>query len=228
MNESKNYKCLIVEDEPIASEIIESYLSNYKEFQLVEICHNAINAASVLKREPIDLIFLDLHLPVLRGFDFLKKLENPPAVIITTAYAEYALEGFALDVVDYLLKPISRERFKKAIEKFKYLALAEEAIFDFNGKEALEVNFAQKKIRIVLNDILFIESSREYVKINTKKEVITIKMPISKIEKLLDQTKFQRVHKSFIVALDKISTSSSTELLIEKYKIPVGRKFKMT
>lgn len=217
---------MIVEDEPIASEIIANYLSNDKEFELVEVCHNAINAASVLKREPIDLIFLDLHLPVIRGFDFLKKLENPPAVIVTTAYAEFALEGYDLEVVDYLLKPISRERFKKAIEKFRYLALAEEAILDFNEKEALEVNFAQKKIRIILNDILFVESSREYVKINTKKEVVTIKMPISKIEKLLDKAQFQRVHKSFIVALDKISTITSTELFIEKYKIPIGRKFK--
>lgn len=226
MNELRKFKCLIIEDEPIAAEIIVSFLQKNPEFEIVEICNNAINANSIMKRESVDLIFLDIHLPVIRGFDFLKKLENPPAVIVTTAYDEYATEGYDLDVIDYLLKPIPYERFLKAIKKFKHLVLAEKALLDYTDRETLVVKFAKKKITIILNDILFIESYREYIKINTINEVLVVKMPISKMESLLDLSKFKRVHKSFIVAIDKISVQTGTEIVIGSNKIPLGRKFK--
>lgn len=226
MLSKRKYNCLLLEDEPIAAEIVEGFLYEDSDFKLIEVCTDALQAYSVLKRETIDLLILDLHLPVIKGFEFLKKLENPPFVIVTTAYHEYALDGFELNVVDYLLKPFSKERFVQATQKFKHLMAAEEALLDFSERESLDVTFGKKKIKIFLDDILFIESFREYIKINTKREVVTIKMPISKMEAQLDAAKFQRVHKSYIVALNKITTETCSELTIGNVKIPIGRKFK--
>lgn len=222
----KKYKCLIVEDEPIAAEIIASFIERDKELELVQICSDAINAHSVLKHQAIDLMFLDLHLPILKGFDFLRKLTDPPAVIVTTAYHDYALEGYELDVVDYLLKPIPYERFDKAIQKFKHFLKAEEALFEHSERDYILVQLAKRQLKIFLDEIFFIESFREYIVIHTKNEDVKVKMPISKIESILDPKRFKRVHKSYIVSQDKIEVYSANELIINGNKIPVGRTYK--
>jgi two-component system, LytTR family, response regulator LytT len=222
----KKYKCLIVEDEPIAAEIIASFIERDKELELVQICSDAINAHSVLKHQAIDLMFLDLHLPILKGFDFLRKLTDPPAVIVTTAYHDYALEGYELDVVDYLLKPIPYERFDKAIQKFKHFLKAEEALFEHSERDYILVQLAKRQLKIYLDEIFFIESFREYIVIHTKNEDVKVKMPISKIESILDPKRFKRVHKSYIVSQDKIEVYSANELIINGNKIPVGRTYK--
>lgn len=222
----RKYKCLIVEDEPIAADIIASFIEKDEELELVQICSDAINAHAVLKREAIDLLFLDLNLPILKGFDFLRKLSNPPEVIVTTAYHEYALEGYELDIIDYLLKPIPYKRFEKAVHKFKCFLKAEEALVEHSERDYILVNLGKRQIKIFSDAIYFIESFREYIVIHTKTEDVKIKMPISKIEGILDNKKFRRVHKSYIVSQDKVEVYSANELIIKGVKIPLGRTYK--
>ncbi|MEI3792025.1 MULTISPECIES: LytR/AlgR family response regulator transcription factor [Chryseobacterium] len=223
---SKKYSCLIVEDEPIAAEILENFVSRDEEFQLVAKCSDAVYAGTLLNRHDIDLMFLDLHLPVVKGFDFLKKLKNPPLVIVTTAYHQYAVEGYELDIVDYLMKPVPYERFTKAIEKFKYLMNAEEALLEAADREHIFISSGKKQIKIVLHDIFFIESLREYIHIHTKAGTITVKMPISRIEENLDPKIFVRIHKSYIISKSKIEVRSASMIQVMGKKLPIGRTYK--
>jgi DNA-binding LytR/AlgR family response regulator len=223
---SKKYSCLIVEDEPIAAEILENFVSRDEEFQLVAKCSDAVYAGTLLNRHGIDLMFLDLHLPVVKGFDFLKKLKDPPLVIVTTAYHQYAVEGYELDIVDYLMKPVPYERFTKAIEKFKYLMNAEEALLEAADREHIFISSGKKQIKIVLHDIFFIESLREYIHIHTKAGTITVKMPISRIEENLDPKIFVRIHKSYIISKSKIEVRSASMIQVMGKKLPIGRTYK--
>ncbi|WP_336690692.1 MULTISPECIES: LytR/AlgR family response regulator transcription factor [unclassified Chryseobacterium] len=220
------YNCLIIEDEPIAMEIMEHFISQNKDFHIVGKCSDAIYANSLLKIHQIDLIFLDLHLPAIKGFEFLKRLKNRPHVIVTTAFHEYALEGYELNIVDYLLKPISYTRFQDSIEKFKHLMNAEKAILEIEDRDFIFVNIAKRKIKIILQDIFYIESIREYIKIHTKQEVYTVKMPISKFEKDLDENNFIRIHKSYIVSRSKIEVMSASEITVNGKKLPIGRTYR--
>lgn len=222
----KKYNCIIVEDEPIAMEIMESFVSQSKELNLVGKCSDAVYASSLLNIQKVDLMFLDLHLPVIKGFDFLRKVKNPPSVIVTTAYHEYAVEGYELDIVDYLMKPISYSRFLTAVGKFVHLMEAQEAIVEMDDRESIFVNIAKKKIKIVLQDIFYIESLREYIKIHTKQETFTVKLPLSKFEETLDKNKFMRIHKSYIVSKSKIEMMSSNEIVVNGKKLPIGRTYK--
>lgn len=227
MNDNpKKYKCIIIEDEPIAADIIENFIFRDKDFQLIGKCSDAVYASSLLSMYNIDLMFLDLHLPVVKGFDFLKKVKNPPFVIVTTAYYQYALDGYELDVLDYLLKPIPYDRFLMAIEKFKYMMEAEDALLEVASKEYIFINIAKRQIKIFLNDIFYIESLREYIKIYTKSETYVVKMPISRIEENLDKNLFLRIHKSFIISKLKIESKTANEFVINGKKIPVGRTYK--
>lgn len=223
---SKKYSCIIVEDEPIAAEILENFVSKDEDLHLVAKCSDAVYAGSLLNRHDIDLMFLDLHLPVVKGFDFLKKLKNPPLVIVTTAYHQYAVEGYELDIVDYLMKPIPYERFTKAVEKFKYLMNAEEALLEAADREHIFISSGKKQIKIVLYDIFFIESLREYIHIHTKAGTITVKMPISRIEESLDPKIFVRIHKSYIISKPKIEVRSASMIQVMGKKLPIGRTYK--
>jgi two-component system, LytTR family, response regulator LytT len=223
---SKKYSCMIVEDEPIAAEILENFVSRDENLHLVAKCSDAVYAGSLLNRHDIDLMFLDLHLPVVKGFDFLKKLKNPPLVIVTTAYHQYAVEGYELDIVDYLMKPIPYERFTKAVEKFKYLMNAEEALLEAADREHIFISSGKKQIKIVLHDIFFIESLREYIHIHTKAGTITVKMPISRIEESLDPKIFVRIHKSYIISRLKIEVRSASMIQVMGKKLPIGRTYK--
>ncbi|MGK6341834.1 LytR/AlgR family response regulator transcription factor [Chryseobacterium sp. DT-3] len=223
---SKKYSCLIVEDEPIAAEILENFVSRDEDLHLVAKCSDAVYAGSLLNRYDIDLMFLDLHLPVVKGFDFLKKLKNPPLVIVTTAYHQYAVEGYELDIVDYLMKPIPYDRFTKAVEKFKYLMNAEEALLEAADREHIFISSGKKQIKIVLHDIFFIESLREYIHIHTKGGTITVKMPISRIEESLDPKIFVRIHKSYIISKPKIEVRSASMIQVMGKKLPIGRTYK--
>jgi DNA-binding LytR/AlgR family response regulator len=163
---------------------------------------------------------------VVKGFDFLKKLKNPPLVIVTTAYHQYAVEGYELDIVDYLMKPVPYERFTKAIEKFKYLMNAEEALLEAADREHIFISSGKKQIKIVLHDIFFIESLREYIHIHTKAGTITVKMPISRIEENLDPKIFVRIHKSYIISKSKIEVRSASMIQVMGKKLPIGRTYK--
>ncbi|MBN8856293.1 MAG: response regulator [Sphingobacteriales bacterium] len=212
-------RCMIVDDEPLAREGMELLVKEAGFLDLRASCSNAIEANRVLAEQPIDLIFLDIQMPRIRGIDFLKSLEmeNRPLVIITTAYPHYALEGFELNVLDYLLKPITLERFLKAVNRAREAVLPENYFFikTHNGYE-----------KILHQEILFIEASQNYSIIHTPRGRFMTLTALRAIEEQLPSTGFLRVHKSYIVSIDKIQALSGNELTIDKYKVPFGKNYK--
>lgn len=222
----KRYNCIIVEDEPIAAEILENFISRDQELNLLGKCADAVYASSLLSIHDVDLMFLDLHLPVIKGFDFLRNVKNPPFVIVTTAYHQYAVEGYELDIADYLMKPIPYDRFLVAIEKFKHLMEAEDALLEVSERDFIFMNSGKKKVKVILQDIFYIESLREYIHIHTKTETFTFKIPISKIEQILNPKMFTRIHKSYIISQSKIEVKSANIIQINGKQLPVGRTYK--
>ena len=207
-------KCIIVDDEPLAIEVIESHLKKFKDLEIIARRNDAIEAFEILKKSKIDLVFLDIQMPQMTGLDFLKTVNKPPKVIITTAYREYALDGYELDVVDYLLKPISFERFMKAINKY-YLYKDNEIIVSDNSQFSQQsdsyiyVKADKKIVKILLQDILYIESIKDYVQIYTTRKSIITKNQIGNLEEKLPADKFVRIHKSYIVSISRIDAFTS-------------------
>lgn len=213
--------CLIVEDEPLASDILQDYVKMVPFLQLKGVCTDAVYALEILRREKIDLILLDIHLPGMKGLDFLRTLQNPPAIILTTAYHEYALQGYELSVVDYLLKPIEFERFVAAVNKVQKLSLSA------NNKEILLIHADRKNIPIPLSEILYIESQKEYIRIQTLSSSFYPKYAINKMESELDSSRFLRVHRSFIVALEKIKAFDDHTIELPGKSIPIGGNYRV-
>jgi len=225
----QTYNCIIVEDEPIAAEVLEDYIRQVPFLKLKKICSDAIYAMETLQNEPIDLIFLDIHLPKLKGLDFVKTLKHPPRIIITSAYQEYALQGYELNVVDYLLKPVEFSRFLTAVNKLKQQDTTKSnqpKPVGANDRAHLFFNVNKKHVKIYLDDILYIESLREYVKITTRDKAILTKIQLGEIEEMLATNNFLRVHRSFIVSKNKIESFSPSEIEINGTQIPVGRNYK--
>jgi DNA-binding LytR/AlgR family response regulator len=224
-------KCIIVDDEPLAIEILESYVSKIEQLKLEGSFRNAISAFTFLQQHNnIDLIFLDIQMPKLSGIDFLKTLKNPPKVIFTTAFRDYAIEGFELEVADYLLKPIPFERFLKAVAKVLHTPVSP-AVANGNGKAEAADDFVyfkvdKKMVKIRMGDILYIESIKDYVKVRTAEKEIVTQQKISYLEESLPKEKFLRIHRSFIINRDHIDAYSATEIEIGKHHIPVGRNYK--
>lgn len=216
-------KCIIIEDEPLARQILEGYISKVPFLQLEGSFEDAIDAIEHLSDHPVDLMFLDIHLPEIKGVTFLKTLSNPPAVIFTTAFLEYALEGYALNVVDYLLKPFEFERFLTAVNKVNK---DKKAAPDEIAKDYLFVNIQLRKVKVVFSDILYIESQKEYVSIVTANKSYLTKMTTREIEELLPKSLFCRIHRSFIIAINKVGWFNSEMVEINGNKIPVGRGYK--
>ncbi|MEJ8801371.1 LytR/AlgR family response regulator transcription factor [Pontibacter sp. H249] len=233
-------KCMIVDDEPLALDVLETFIERLDNLELVCRCNNALEAYNCLQTHKVDLLFLDIQMPKLTGIDFLKTLTNPPKVIFTTAYRDYALEGFELNAVDYLLKPIAFERFLKAVSKVttaaevaKPAAIAAPVVAPLattsgpGYKEAFIYLKADKKmVKIMLSDILYIESLKDYIRVKTETKEIISYQKISFLEEKLPTDKFLRIHRSFIVALDKIQAFSATAVDIGKTEIPIGRFYK--
>lgn len=222
-------RCLIVDDEPPARAILHRYIEQVPMLQLVGECSNAIEAFSFLQQHTVDLMFLDIHMPQLKGNDFLRTLKSPPKVIFTTAFSEYALEGYDLDVVDYLMKPIPFDRFLKAVNKtFQLVSTKHENVIHEEKKNESFVYFRadRKMIKVMLSDILYIESMKDYVKVVTDKETIITKQSISSVEAMLPEKEFIRTHRSFIVSLSKIKSFTSELIEIDKTEIPIGKLFK--
>jgi DNA-binding LytR/AlgR family response regulator len=221
--------CLIVEDEPLAAEVLEDYISQVPFLQLAGTCSDAILALELVQREKIELVFLDIHLPKLKGLDFIKSLVNPPKIIITSAYQEYALQGYELNVVDYLLKPIEFNRFINAANKGRQ-QLEVSRLLDTpqvgNERTFLFFNVGKKKVKIFLDQILYIESLKEYIRIVSADKSILTKFQLGQTEDLLKNTNFLRIHRSFIVARDKIDSFSATDIEIQGKLIPIGRSYK--
>ena len=202
-------RCLLVDDEPPALEVLETYVREVAQLELVGTCGNALDAFARLLQKPVDLLFLDIKMPKMLGTDFLRSLRHPPQVIFTTAYREYACEGFELDAVDYLLKPISLDRFLKAVAKARPSdAPPTEAAAPPPPPEAfLCFRIDRKMVKVVLGDIRYIEGLKDYVKIHlVSGPALVVKQTINGMEEKLSESNFLRIHRSFIVALDKIRT----------------------
>jgi len=220
-------KCLIIDDEPLAQNVIENYLESFSFMRLIAKCDNALIALEWIKKQKIDLIFLDVSMPFISGIDFIRTLRNPPAIILTTAHKEFAVESYELNVLDYLLKPISFERFLKAINKLNIdtSEIIKPGIIDIKNDSFIYVKSEKKNVKILLKDILFIESLKDYIKIHTIDKTIVTQVPISTIEQRLPDN-FLRIHRSFIVAKDKITAYTQHDLEIGKFQIPIGRNYK--
>lgn len=226
-------KCLITDDEPLAVQVLEKYVRNLDYLELAGCCSNAIETINFLQKNKIDLLFLDIQMPGLTGIDFLKTLMRPPRVILTTAYREYALEGFDLNVLDYLLKPISFERFLVAVNKF--LALKQydpgtivpaTVLQPQNNDSFIYLKADKKMIKVYLRDILFIESLKDYVRVKTNKQEIVTYQKISYLEEKLPDDRFLRIHRSYIVAIDKITSFNATTIDIGSETLTIGRLYK--
>ncbi len=225
------YKCLIVDDEPLACEIIASFLERFDDFEVQGVVHNAVEAFQILKNRKIDLVFLDIQMPKITGIDFLKTLNSRPEVIITTAYRNYAVESFELEVLDYLLKPIAFERFMASINRFyKQKSLGISLSKQAEGREKQPSYFYVKEnkrmVKIEFFDLFYIESIKDYIKLHTSEKLVITKIPIGNIEEKLPQDIFLRIHRSFIVNIKKIEAFTSFNILINGDEIPIGRSYK--
>lgn len=222
-----NLKCIIVEDEPLAAKVLSDYILQVPFLDLQGTFKDALLATDYLRHTTVDLIFLDIHLPKLKGMAFLKTLTNPPAVIITTAYHQYAVQGFDLNVTDYLLKPFDFERFLIAVNKVKTAGIEpQKPAATSDVKDYLFLNVQKKKVKILFSEILYVESQREYIKIVTTKKTYLSKMSTHEIEALLPANLFKRIHRSFIVSIDKIDSYTAEMVEVNGISIPIGRGYR--
>jgi DNA-binding LytR/AlgR family response regulator len=225
----QKYNCLIVEDEPLAAEVLQVYITEVPFLQQVGTCSNAIDALDILNKKKVDLIFMDIQLPKLKGLDFIRTLTNPPKIIFTTAYREYAVQAFELNAIDYLVKPIEFNRFLSAVNKLfqaKPVFQVQAAVTPSAEPEHLFFNVGKKKVKVCLDEILYIESLKEYIRITTKTKSILTKFQLSKVEEMLKDNHFIRIHRSFIVAKGKIDAFSNTDIEINNKQLPIGRSYK--
>ncbi|MFC4722181.1 LytR/AlgR family response regulator transcription factor [Geojedonia litorea] len=224
-------RCLIVDDEPLARDVLRRYLLKLPVLELVGECSNAIDAFVFLQANEVDILFLDIRMPELLGTELIQSIKNPPKVIFTTAYKEYALDGFELDAIDYLLKPIRFERFLKAVNKalpgYENALLSNEP-FDLEKKSGIDsiyLRIDRKQVRIVLDEILYIESDKDYIKIFTNDKMHVCRQTISSLEAMIDKHKFVRIHRSFIVPIDKIKSYTHELVEINKKELPIGKLY---
>lgn len=220
-------KCIIIEDEPLAVKILADYIAQVPFLQLEGSFKDAILATEWLRTNEVQLLFLDIHLPKLKGMAFLKTLTQKPAVIVTTAYHQYAVEGFDLNVTDYLLKPIEFERFLIAVNKVKVpaenkLPAAEAA----EAKDYLFLTVQKKKVKILFSEILYVESQREYIKVVTEKKEFTARMSTHEIEDLLPGHIFKRIHRSYIISINKLESYTAESVEVNGVSIPIGRGYR--
>lgn len=225
-------RCLIVDDEPLARELIRGHVEKLENFEIVAECSDAMKALNVLREKTIDLMFMDIQMPQITGIAFLKTLKHPPKVIITTAYREFALEGFELDVVDYLLKPITFERFLKSVNKFYQTNQDEvQLVTGSNSERTVEESFIyikenKKVVKVYLSEIRYIEGLSEYIQLFTDKRKIITKTSMSLMEEKLPKENFLRIHKSFIVSIPKIEAFTANTIEIQGKELPIGRSYK--
>jgi DNA-binding LytR/AlgR family response regulator len=227
---------LIIDDEPLALDVLETYISKMPELHLVGRCSNALEANEMLRKHDIDLIFLDIQMPQLSGVDFIKTLSNPPLFIFTTAYSNYALEGYELNAIDYLLKPISLDRFMKAVNKaleqfeLRKRDEASESQGGVEGEDFFFVKADKKLVKIKYDEILYIEGLKDYVIIRLEQGRVVTLQTMKSLEDKLPLSKFKRIHRSYIVSIDKIHAVDGTSVdVYEKGQIkqlPIGKNYR--
>jgi DNA-binding LytR/AlgR family response regulator len=224
----KKHTCIIVDDEDLARELIQTHLSQLDGFEVIASCASAIEASSILQQRKVDLIFLDIEMPVLKGTDFYKNLIHKPKVIFTTAHRNYALDGFELDAVDYLLKPIVFSRFFNAIEKFlssQNLNSQHDKTLDMEAKSYLFIRENRKQVKVVFDDILYIQGLKDYIEIHLNNKIHVVKYSISAFEKQLTND-FKRIHRSYIVNLSKVTAYTKHDVEIGSIEIPIGDSYR--
>jgi len=233
MHAEHKIRCLIIDDEPLAREILKQHIKGVEVLELAGTCNNAVEAISFLKMHPVDLLFLDIQMPQLLGTNFIRTLKNPPKVIFTTAYRKYAVEGFELDAVDYILKPISFERFLKAVNKVlqvnnftEPVSLPKENNTETNSL-FLYFRADRKMVKVFFHEILFIESLKDYIKIVTASKTIVTKYVLYTLEKMLPPGEFLRIHRSYIIAINKIDSYNAENIQIAKHELPIGKIYKI-
>lgn len=226
------YKVLIIDDEPLAQDVLETFVTRMEEFEIVAKSGNAVEAFQILKNEKIDILFLDIQMPEVNGLELLKMIKNPPAVILTTAYSEYALQSYEFEVVDYLLKPIAFDRFLKAVNKaidrisLKTKKVESTTVVKAPVNDFFFIKSEGKTVKVKYNDILYIESIKNYIKIKTTTKEIVSLCPIGKIYDMLPRGKFIRAHRSYIVSVNKVEAYSQAYVEVAKIKIPIGGIYK--
>lgn len=226
-------RCLLIDDEPPALKVLESHISNINGLEILGQCRNAIEALDILHEKTVDVIFLDIKMPKILGTDFLKSLSHPPKVIFVTAYRDYAVEGYELDAVDYLVKPVSFERFLKAITRLKR-TMGQETVTPVNDYKPNPEAFVYLKVdkhmqKVLINEIVYIESWKDYIKVYlTTGKTLIVKQSISAMENLFSEHKFLRIHRSFIVSVNKISGYNGISVQVQSTELPIGRLYKQT
>ena len=220
-------KCLIIDDEPLAINVIKSYLQQIDDFEISETFNNAIDALNFLKSNTVDVIFLDINMPVLDGINFIKSLETPPLLIVTSAYDEFALKTYELDVLDYLIKPIEFPRFMKALNKVNRRLENNKSFVDItNDRPYLFIKIDKKKMKkIFLDEILTVESLKDYLKINTTTGKYIIHSTLSDFTNLLPSNDFIRIHRSYTIAINKIDSVEGNSVEIEGLRYVIGRSY---
>jgi DNA-binding LytR/AlgR family response regulator len=219
-------RCIIIEDEPLAVKVLSDYISQVPFLELQGTFKDAILATDFLRNNHPELIFLDIHLPKLKGLAFLKTLTHPPAVIVTTAYHQYAVEGFNLNVTDYLLKPFEFERFLIAVTKVKTAQTEKQKTNSGEVRDFIFLNVQKKKVRILFSEIIYIESQQEYIRIVTIHKEYLSKMSTHEIEGLLPSGLFKRIHRSYIIAISKIVSYTAEIVELKGVSIPIGRGYR--
>ncbi len=222
------YRCLIVEDEPIAADILKDYVAQVPHLILVGHCNNAMSALDELKTNNIDILFLDIHLPGIKGIDFLRTIKNPPHVIMTTAYSEYAVDAFDLEVIDYLTKPIDFTRFLKAINRIpKKPGKPDHFTVSKDTERPYKFfNTNKRQVKVYLDEILYIESLKDYIRIHTIHQSLVTKGQIGWIHAKLKSHGMIRIHRSFLVSIDKISAYTVNQVELNDIKLPIGGSYK--
>jgi len=227
----KKIRCIVADDEKLARDIIEGYAANLQQLELVASCANGMEVYNALKTNTIDLLFLDIKMPQLSGIELLRTLPQAPLVIITTAYREYALEAYELTVIDYLLKPISFERFLKAIHKYEAVTRAQETILPPTPEQPAEnshflyIKSDKKMVRVLLKEILYVEGLKDYVKVHTTDKTFTTYQTLTYFEEKLPAPQFLRVHRSYIISLDHIHSYTASQVEVGGQSIPIGASY---
>lgn len=224
-------KCLLVDDEPPARQLLESYITRLENLELCGECGNALEAFQFLQKKEVDLLFLDIQMPRMNGLELIKSLHNRPQIVLTTAYREYAVEGFELDVLDYLVKPVSFERFLKTISKYHHYSTVAQSAEPVAGPDTFETAYMffkvnKEMVKIYLKDILYVESIKDYLKIVTEEKSYITYQRINYMEEKLPENKFVRIHKSYIVSTTKINSFRNDTIKIGTLDLPVGRHYK--
>jgi DNA-binding LytR/AlgR family response regulator len=225
-------RCIIVDDEPLAQRVIEKHAADVPWLEVAGKCGNALDAMNFLHEQQVELMFLDINMPKLSGMDLLKAMKKPPLVIITTAYPEYALEGYELNVLDYMVKPVSFERFLKAVEKAREMILSKQSQAAKSrvagqGEDAfIFIKSSKKTYKVNLINILYIEALGDYVKVFTTDKMIVTYQSLKNIETLLPPRTFPRIHKSFIISLSKVELIEGNQVKIRDRMIPIGTNYK--